>query len=605
MKKYGLLTAVKNNWYMLKLAAGFSPGRVAGSGIVCLIGYFSWLYFSGFFMKKIVGMVEAQRPYRDILLFLAGSVGIFFLTALFESWYEECLKPQADAAVYRGLYEGIYQKACSMELACFEDHEFYNRYLLAMEDADTRLNQVVDNVWNLIFGSVAVAASWVMLFRLDPFAILFVAGPVIGNFVFGAAINRIAYSVDTESAVYKRIADYVNRVVHLSDYAKELRLTSVFRLMKKKHRESQQGITGVIDKYAVRSILNGWGYLYFTFTIMFEGVLFYGAYRALVSKTMSLAEFSVLSSLMVAVSWILIGYSNSLTDSFKQGLYIANLRGFMEYEPAMPENWPGDEAPAQVERIEFCHVSFGYGEEKAVLKDVSFVLEAGQTCALVGQNGAGKTTLVKLLLRLYDPTEGCILLNGRDIREYSLASYRRLFATAFQDGKIFARSVWDNVWMGKEEDEHTRERIREALTLAGICETVDAFLRGTDTILTREFTQEGEVLSGGQIQKITAARAFAAKSEVMVFDEPSSALDPIAESALFAGIAKAKRDRMLFFISHRLSSVQDAQKILLLHGGRLTEEGSHGELMERDGEYAALYRMQARNYREEAGEEGM
>ena len=325
-KKYNIKTAVKNNFYMLKLAMELCPGRVLCSGLVCLSGYFSWLFFSGFFLKKLVSMLEENRSYPEILGFLAGTIGLFFFLSLFENWYEERLKPLADVDVYQGLYRRLYEKVCNMELACFEDSEFYNRYLLAMEDTDKRLLQMVDNIWQIVFGTAAVAVSWVMLFSLDKWAILFVLGPVIGNFVFAAALNRISYRMYEESAIFKRIADYVNRVVHLSDYAKEIRLTGIFHVMQKKHRESVEGMTKVIDKYALRSILNGWGYLYFTFTIMFEGVIFYGAYRTMVAGTMKLSEYSVLSSLMVAVSWILIGYSNSLTDSFKQGMYIANLR---------------------------------------------------------------------------------------------------------------------------------------------------------------------------------------------------------------------------------------------------------------------------------------
>ena len=394
-KKYNIKTAVKNNFYMLKLAMELCPGRVLCSGLVCLSGYFSWLFFSGFFLKKLVSMLEENRSYPEILGFLAGTIGLFFFLSLFENWYEERLKPLADVDVYQGLYRRLYEKVCNMELACFEDSEFYNRYLLAMEDTDKRLLQVVDNIWQIVFGTAAVAVSWVMLFSLDKWAILFVLGPVIGNFVFAAALNRISYRMYEESAIFKRIADYVNRVVHLSDYAKEIRLTGIFHVMQKKHRESVEGMTKVIDKYALRSILNGWGYLYFTFTIMFEGVIFYGAYRTMVAGTMKLSEYSVLSSLMVAVSWILIGYSNSLTDSFKQGMYIANLRAFMEYEPGMPEDSDGVPAPERVERIEFQNVSFSYRTGGPVLKRVSFTIQAGITCAIAGYNGAGDRVIIR------------------------------------------------------------------------------------------------------------------------------------------------------------------------------------------------------------------
>ena len=249
----------------------------------------------------------------------------------------------------------------------------------------------------------------------------------------------------------------------------------------------------------------------------------------------------------------------------------------------------------EIRSIEFRNVSFGYKDSRMILKDVSFRINAGETCALVGFNGAGKTTLVKLLLRLYDPTEGMILVNDIDIRKYNLAEYRKLYACAFQDGRIFARSIRDNVTMQRSApaDEAV---IDKALRLAGIEDAVQQLEKGIDTILTKEFADDGVVMSGGQYQKILAARAFASDRQVLVFDEPSSALDPIAEHQLYESIAKAGQNRILIFISHRLSSTQSAQKIYLLDQGRIVERGTHQELMQLKGSYAKMYAIQAKNY---------
>ena len=202
---------------------------------------------------------------------------------------------------------------------------------------------------------------------------------------------------------------------------------------------------------------------------------------------------------------------------------------------------------------------------------------------------------MKLLLRLYDPTEGMIFVNDIDIRKYNLAAYRKLYACAFQDGRIFARSIRDNVTMQRSApaDEAV---IDKALRLAGIEDAVQQLEKGIDTILTKEFADDGVVMSGGQYQKILAARAFASDRQVLVFDEPSSALDPIAEHQLYESIAKAGQNRILIFISHRLSSTQSAQKIYLLDQGRIVERGTHQELMQLKGSYAKMYATQAKNY---------
>jgi len=595
-KEENIITSISNNWYMMKLAVRICPKRVLCSGLSEALGYFSWLFISGFFSRYLISLVEQEKSYGETSTFLIICVVLFFCIKLYDSWYEERLKPVADVEVYQGLCKELYNKACNVELSCFEDSEFYNRYLLALEEADQRIMKVIDNIWSIILGTAAVIISCFMMFQLDPYAILFAISPIIGNFIFSAALNRISYHIYKESVVFKRVSDYVNRVVHLKDYAKEIRLTKIFQIMQEKHKESVKGITGVIDKYALRSILYGWGYLYFTFTIIFEGVLFYGAYRTMVSNTMKLSEFSVLSSLMVAVSWILIGYSDSLVDSMKNSLYIANLKDFLEYQPAVPENLDGIIPENHIYQIEFRNVDFRYRTGDMVLKDINFRMQEGETCALAGYNGAGKSTLVKLLLRLYDPVEGEILVNGRNIKEYNLRAYRKLFATAFQDGKIFARSIRDNIWMGEKLCEESEQKIWQALELAGIKQTIDNLPRKLDTVLTREFTDDGIVFSGGQCQKILAARAFVNNCSVMVFDEPSSALDPIAEHELFNSIQKAKSGKTLFFISHRLSSVQNADQVLFLKNGRIVEYGNHRELMNKNGEYASLYWMQAKNY---------
>ena len=401
---------------------------------------------------------------------------------------------------------------------------------------------------------------------------------------------------DQELIPYKRRIEYVNRVMHLADFSKEMRLSNVYNLMKYKYKKALEGIFDTVEKYVLKINIPLWFRNYFTFTIIFEGVLLYGAYRTIVSRTMDLSELAVLSTAMVSATWILIGFTDHILNSVKLGIFMENIRSFMEYEPKLPEDQDGIIPGKEIESIEFRNVSFAYKDGgEYTLRNLSFKIEAGSCLALVGHNGAGKTTIIKLLFRLYDPTEGEILLNGRNIREYNLRAYRRLFAAAFQDYKVFALSIKENVMMRKatEEDDAV---VYDALKKAGVYEKVMSLPRKADTVLTKEFDEEGALLSGGEIQKIVVARAFAKDAPIKVFDEPSSALDSIAEYELYENIMRDSRGKTMIFISHRLSSVRSADMILMLENGEIIERGTHDELMGLNGAYADMYNKQAKNY---------
>jgi ATP-binding cassette subfamily B protein len=394
----------------------------------------------------------------------------------------------------------------------------------------------------------------------------------------------------------------VNRVVYLQDYAKEIRMSGIFRVLKQTYEEGYSGLNSVVRRFAPRvAAVHFWQNI-FTFLVIFQGVLLYSLYRTMVSRTLEVSEFAVLTSAMVSASWILIGLSDSLIKVFQNSLYIENLRGFLSYEINMKDN-PEAPAPAKpVQSLELHHVSFTYpGASAPVLRDISIRIEGSERIALVGHNGAGKTTLVKLLMRLYDPTHGQLLLNGTDIRDYRLGSYRALFGTAFQDFRIFAMTVAENVLMRQPVTAADYHCVRDALLKSGVYDKVTSLPKGMDTVLTREFDEDGAVLSGGEYQKIAVARAFAKEFDMAVFDEPSSALDPVAEYGIYQSMLAACQGKPVFFISHRLSMATLADRIYMLEDGTVIETGTHDQLMALNGKYADMFRKQAEKYAEEVG----
>lgn len=591
--KLSFRKTLQNDWYALKLGLSISKSLVINAFLMEAFGYFEWVFFDAIFLREIVNALDLNLGFQRIFTFILICGAVFALTNLHFNYAENVIVPLGKTKLYGGIYSKLYAKAKNVELRCYEDAEFYNRYTMAMDGAEEKVFSVISSFWGICCGAVATVAVFWFMFQIDHYAVLFIIFPLVGNFLFGNLKNKYEFKRYQEQAPNDKVLNYVNRTMYLPDYAKEVRLSNIFNLLRRQYHDATYNNVKVAIKYAfVNAHLNFWR-ISLTFTAIFEGVLFYAIYRNQVTGSISLAQLTVMSSLMVAMTWILIRLFENIMVIMKNGMFINNLRGFLEYEEKIPEDTDGI-MPEGFEALEFDHVNFSYKDEETI-KDLSFTLKKGEIAALVGHNGAGKTTIIKLLLRLYDPTSGVIKVNGVDIREYNLHAYRELFATTFQDFCIFGMTIKENVLMGRTYEEEDA-LVEKSLKRAGVLEKVQSLPKGIHTMMTKEFDEDGAVLSGGESQKIAVARTFAMNSPVKIFDEPSSALDPIAEFELFKNIMKEGKDHTMLFISHRLSSVKSCDKVFMLEKGCLIEEGSHKELMEKGGSYAQMYRKQAMNY---------
>ena len=593
-EKLSLGQTIKNAWYALSFATSISKSIVIHSFFLWLVGYCEWVFFDGIFMRKIVEGLDSGQGFRPIFAFILISGIVFCLCAIYSNYVENVVYPLETNRLFGGIYKKMYDKARNVELRCYEDSDFYNRYTMAMDGAEEKITAIIRGILGTVIGAVSAVVVFWFMYEIDHYAILFIISPLLGNFLFGNLKNKFDFKRYKEQAPNEKVLNYVSRMMYLPDGAKEIRLSDVFSLMKKQYHDATDKNVKVAVKYAFKCASLDFWRITFTFTVIFEGVLLYAIYRKQVTGSITLAQLTIMTSLMVAMTWILIRVFENIMEILKNGMFINNFRSFLEYEEVIPENQDGEMPDKEFRSLEFKNVSFSYNDEETI-KDLSFVIKKGESAALVGHNGAGKTTIIKLLLRLYDPTSGVILYNGKDIRVYNLRAYREIFATTFQDFQMFGMTVKENVLMGRHY-ENEDEKVIDALKKAGVYDRIAALDNGIDTMMTKEFDENGAVLSGGETQKVAVARTFVKEAPMKIFDEPSSALDPIAEYDLFQSIMKEGTDHTMLFISHRLSSVKNCNKVFMLEQGRLIEEGTHSELLAANGSYAQMYKKQAMNY---------
>ena len=430
---------------------------------------------------------------------------------------------------------------------------------------------------------------------MDPFVGLIILLFVPLGFGLKLLSNRLHLQKTEEINPISRRMGYVSRVFYLADHAKEVRQGNISAHLRRDYAEQNGKQIAVEKKYRGKLFAVGLLSEFAAYLLFDMVVTCYLIVKYVRDSGFSLGNFSAGMNAMWSIYSCSNQIINYLTKFNEHSIYIEKFRRFINYEPKVV----GGEQEAETFReLALRDVSFSYGEgekKKDVLRHVSLDLRRGEKIAFVGYNGAGKTTLTKLLMRLYDPTEGEVLYNGINIREYRLDGYRDHIGAVFQDYKIFAATVAENVLGGKYTEDRERD-VRAALRSASFEDKLETLSGGIHTQLTREFDKEGTELSGGESQKIAIARAFARPFDIIIMDEPSSALDPIAEYELNRSIMEDSRDKTVIFISHRLSTTRMADRIYMFSEGEIIEVGSHDELMKKGGKYAEMFRIQAEKY---------
>lgn len=598
--KLSLRRVLQNNLFMLGMIRRAAPAYI----FIDIILDLSWSvieFFSGSFLLKVVvdHLGEGGDP-MTLTWFILGMFAIHITVFFAQQAFWQIYAPISQRKLSMAIRTALYTQMRAVELSCYENPAYYEKYVKAMNEAEDRAFNVL---WSLerLFGQVfSLIANALLLWSIDPILMLFALIPFGVGFIRKKR-NKIAFKENEDIQKLAWKANYIQRGFYLQDYAKEMRLTGMSDKLLSDLDETTVAVERIKRKYGIRNAALDYICRISHEVVTVLGACLYAVYATLVQGTVGVGDCIVVLNSIGSVSGYLQGLVTNLVSFHEHALYIENLRSFLEYEPKIKENPAGIVARGGEIVVE--NVKYRYeGAETDTLHGVSLRIAPGEKIALVGQNGSGKSTFVKLLLHLYEPSEGSITMDGVPMNDHTLASWRGVFKPVFQDYSTFALSVAENILtrpMRKDPEGEAADRalVENALRQSGAYDRVMKMPHGMDTMLTREFDDKGEVLSGGEAQKIALSRVFASDAPVVILDEPTSALDPVAEYQLFENMMQACADRAVVFISHRLSSAVPADRVYLFEEGRVVESGTHRELMERGGHYADMFHKQAESYR--------
>lgn len=582
-----------NIMYFVGLMFKLSPGLVIGDLLSSIMWNLPGKLISVIGIKYIIDTVSEGKDIGRIYkaVFIIACVMVLTVTA--NLLYREFYWNMARERLYYRLNSTLYEKAHSLDLQNYDDPDFYNNFILTIESSSENIQGLLRMVQNYVANVVSLAAIASVIFAIDPVCLLIIFASIFIFMPLSTKIGQLQMGRRIDNTKFHRRSDYFQRIFYLQDYAKEVRMNNIRPLLLERYNDAADDVIANQQKYwkkiascyAVQQV--GVQALGFMFILPF-----YLGYCVCVKKTLSagdfVATFNGAYSIAMSLNFLTVWASAVFSERAKM---IEKYRGFLKTDFKIKDG-KGTAENTEPKTVTIKNMSFTYpGNDKPTLNNINLEIKPYEKIALVGYNGAGKTTLTNLLLRLYDVTDGSILIDGENIKDVTVSSHRDRFAAVFQDFQTFACSVGENVALDENVDS---DAVLRALRHSGFSKELK---RGTDTELLREFDDEGIMLSGGEAQKIAIARAFYKNCPYVILDEPSANLDPIAEYKLNQALLSAAEHKTVIFISHRLSTTVVADKIYVMENGSIIESGSHAELMAQNGTYAKMFTLQSEKYK--------
>lgn len=546
---------------------------------VIIIRYILSLLENGIFRSKTI--------LNKVILTIILLTIVQLATKIFFDFNNVLVDPFLAAKVNRHMNDVFFERAKSFEYKNFEDPGFYDKYTRALSQVENIPHVVFNSFFQFIGGMTSVLSLSVLIFSMDWKVIFFGICIVIINFIQSIILGKLNFNTSQLLTPISRRQNYIKTVLYNSSFAKEIQNNSVITTGQRYYHESFKKLLEILKKYGIKIFLLNLIAILLT-TLSSTSMMIY-LFIQVWHRVYTIADYSALMSSSSQFESALGGLFDNISNFYKNSLEINNLKYIYFYKR---EDKSGNltldtEKPYT---LEVKGLYFKYPHSKNyVLKNVSFMINSGQKISIVGFNGSGKSTLIKLLIGLYKPQKGEIFINGINIKEYKREELCKKIGIIFQDYQIFAFSIKENILF----EDRLEERIIDILEKLGLKKLIDSLPKGMETSLSKEFDSNGTLLSGGEAQKICIARALNKSAGLFIFDEPSSALDPVSEYRLNKMLFEIT-NKTIIFISHRLSMSIMSDNILLLNNGELVEQGTHEELIEKKGLYFELFFKQYR-----------
>ena len=590
---------MKEHLFILKCMHKASPSYLAvnlSETAVSCLAFALMLPFSRYIVDAFLsGEADLHMATAAFLFYLAVMSISHFFTYWVKQVYNQ-LQHKRIEAYMNGL---VYGKCQWIDIACYEDAQVYDQYVRALEEGPRRVERTAEILCASVSSLLRIGTVVGLFASLDmAFCIVAVLYCVQG--LAGARRNnQIFYQANLEATPVNRKGSYIDRIFGSRQYAEEVKLYRLHDLLIEEYTAAKLQLKGLKKKAAAEL-------LRFLFTVNLAGSVlrlaasFLVIYRIMEGR-FTVGDFTVVFAAVNALADSLTGMFHVVPDAKHNQRMIALLGELLDRQPRVYVR-EGD-VPVEEARggagLSVQGVSFAYPNrpEALVLRDVSVEIAQGEKVAIVGRNGSGKTTFLKLLLGFYEPGMGEVALNGQRLSAYDRDSFYGIFGVAFQDVQIYCTTIAENILFRSQLSEEDERRVWEALEFSGLEQKVRSLEKGIHTAVTREFDPEGAYFSGGEYQRLAIARAYARNPQVLLFDEPASALDAIAERDIMDRLYELGRGKTVICVSHRLSSTIGADRILVFDGGRIVEAGSHKELMDRQGVYCDMFRKQTEGYR--------